>query len=318
MGNDIYDITTTHMKLGVAMPIPNSSFKYWDDPGTWVTPTDWTENTTFAGRHWTAYDADTAAATVVATGAPPGHSYNFTSLAKRFYNDNRGTPTTQDVYYHFPMYLFSMADPTGDVTIFLEVDSTAAMSSPTQTTLKIITVGAIDTDYQIYTGSVAASIASADKFCRLVVGFVGTGATSIYMDNLGVMFDPFSGDGYYELTDVFSVDAPQHPYQRFTVRDTTRLGNDVRIDPSGGAEKLQVTVTWQDESLAVYEKLKQFYDINHGTPDLPGLPLLLEPNLPGYPATFMCNMSDPAYPLNKQRNINNRYGGTVTFRGIWA
>jgi hypothetical protein len=132
------------------------------------------------------------------------------------------------------------------------------------------------------------------------------------------MFDPFSGDGYYELTNVYSVDPPRHGYGRFTSDSTTRQGNDVRYDSSGGSDKLRLTVRYQDEALTVYENLKKFYDINHGTPGLSGLPLLIEPNLPGFPSTFMCNISEPEYPLNMNRHFADRFGGTVTFTGIWA
>jgi hypothetical protein len=307
------------MKLGVAMPIPNHSFRYWDDAGTWSVPTAWTSSNIADTRNWTvAADGDRAGCLLVGSTCPDDSTYRLESTAKRFWNDNETTPTGQKAYYNIWTYVASLTTPgaNGSVRLLLVTDSTTAFPSPQYTNLKIIT--ATEAELTNHTGEVTMTSDATGKFCKFWFVLRDAAAISVTVDCCGVMFDPFTGDGYYELENVFSVDAPSHRYARFTSDSTTRQGNNVRHDSSGGGEKLRLTVRYQDEPLTVYENLKKFYDINHGIPGLPGLPLLIEPNLPGYPSTFMCNISEPEYPLDKQRYINNRYGGTVTFTGIWA
>ena len=131
------------------------------------------------------------------------------------------------------------------------------------------------------------------------------------------MFNPFStAAGYYQFTGFAEI--PSQGFRRFTQDSVNPVGSTQRFDPSGGAEKLRLTCQFEDELPDFYENMKRFYNINHGMPGVPPLPLLIEPNLPGYPPTFRCNIVGDEFPLDRQRARGNFYGGTITFEAVDA
>jgi len=317
--SDIYDITTADIKLGVAFPVPNASFKFWDDPGTWIAPQAWTKNNVSVLHLWAGYDDD-AAATILASSPPDDNTYNLESTVKRFLNDNRNYAISQ-VYYSIAINLTSLTTPgaNGSFRVVLGTDTESAFGdTPVYNVIKSLT--ATNAELTRYTGTATGlSIPAADVWCKVLLVARDAAAIAATVDNVGLMFNPLAptNSGYYEISNVRPVSPPRQGFHRFTQDTITRLGNVNRSDESGGAEQLRLTVVFENEAQAIYENLKKLYDVNHGIPGIPGLPLLIEPNLPGYPPTFMCNMSEPQFPLNPDATWGIRYGGSVTFTQVW-
>ena len=314
---DIYNgISVAMMKIGAALPILNESFRYWDDPGTWANAAAWAKTGVTVGRYWTGYDDDAAVA--ISDSSIPDDQTNFImSAGQRFWNDNALGFSSLTVYYSYAAFMQTLTGGGGNqrLQLHLQVDDTAAFASPTGTNIASQPTS-VDTTYTRYTGTSALTIGAADRWVRAKLIIRDAALMVMVVDNLGVMFNPFSpGTGYYQFTAFAEI--PDHSYDRFTQDQRTSTGRTRRFDPSGGAENLILTATFEDEDIAFYQSMKRFYDLNPGEPGLPGIPLLLEPNLPGYPPTFMCNIADRPFPLRRQGNRGNFYGGTMTFEAVY-
>jgi hypothetical protein len=320
---DIFDITVASMKLGVAVPVPNHSFKYWDDPGTWADPSKWTPNNSpTIARNYTGFD-DYSAVQISKVSAPADNTTRIESVISRIWNDNAAitmfSATMNKYYYSIAAYVSSLSGGGGDpgFKAQLVLDTAEAFPSPSYGTL--FSINSQTSELVLNTGAVThAGAGAGDKWAQVMLIVRDATTVMAVVDNVGVMFDPFDNNGYTELTNVFSSTPPGQDYRRYTKDAETRHGTTVRTDDSGGGEKLALRLHFENESLATYETLKRYYDLNHGTPGLPGLPLLIEPNLPGYPPTFMCNIPERPFPINQVSQGANRYGGSITFVGVWA
>jgi hypothetical protein len=317
---DIYDISISDMKIGVAIPIPNNSFRYWDNPGVWSDPTKWTENNLAAGRYWTGYDGDRAGCGIIGASIPDDDTWNLQSTPCRWCNDNdSATDTTiTTVYWGYAREIYSSSGGGTPALYFqLGYDSAEAFSSPVWTTLS--TTYSTGAEYYYNTGTKIVSGLDVDEpwaAVRLVLRDATVLAARI--DSVGVMVDPIGDNGYYELTSVRSVTPPDQAFTRYTQDGETRLGTTNRFDPSGGGEKLRLRLRFEHENITIYENLKTLYDYNHGTPGMAPLPLMIEPNLPGYPPMFMCNIEEKRFPLTRDSNWGDTYGGDLTLVGVWA
>lgn len=318
---DIFgNITIGDMKIGVALPIPNNSFKYWDDPGTWSAPSKWTPNNVGTLRHWEAYDGDRAAVQIAGASVPDDETYNLQSPPMRWWNDNDNTAytTITKVYWGCALYVYTLSGGGGNAGVYLQLgyDTDEAFPSPVWETL--VTSAGVTPDWVYYPSTKTTTSMTVDEpwaAIRLVLRdatLIGT-----RMDCVGMMVDPIGNDGAYTLTNVRSVIPPDQAYSRYTQDGETRLGTTNRVDTSGGATKLRLRVRFENEAIATYEALKRFYDYNHGTPGMAPLPLMLEPNLPGFPPMFMCNVEEKRFPLTRDSNWGNTYGGDMTFVGVW-
>lgn len=311
----MYDISDANMKLGVAFPVLNDSFKYWDNPGTWNVPTKWTLSNLSVSRNFTGFDDD-AALQLTASAPPASLTHYAASVISQYWPDSRALPAANmTVYYSWAGYAIALTGGAS-IVMWLQVDNAEAFSSPSASAIG--TIAATGSELAIVSGTSVITNTTADRWARVLAsGWNGTVASGV-VDCIGVMFNPFdTGAGYYELTGVRSVTGPSREFLRFTQRDTTRQGVDRRYDPSGGAEKRVMRVQLDREDIALVEMLKKFYDLNHGTPGVPGVPLLLEPNVPGFPPTMLCNIDDQAFPLDKQGNLANFWDGTITFRAVY-
>jgi hypothetical protein len=318
---DIFDnITIGDMKIGVALPVPNNSFKFWDDPGTWAAPEKWTKNNVGALRHFEAYDGDRAAVQIAGASVPDDETYNLQSTIKRWWNDNDGTAytTISKVYWGAALYVHTLSGGGGNEGAYLQIgyDDNEAFSSPTWETL--VSTSGVVADWVYYTGTKTTASMDVDEpwvGARLVLR--DATVISARLDCVGMMVDPIGNDGAYTLTNVRSVTPPDQVYGRYAQDGETRLGTTNRVDTSGGATKLRLRVQFQNETIATYEALKRFHDYNLGTPGMAPLPLMLEPNLPGYPPMFMCNIEEKRFPLTRDSNWGDTYGGSMTFVGVW-
>ena len=315
---DMYDTTVASMKIGVAVPVANHSFKYWDDAGSWVLPTAWTKANLTATRYWTGYDDLEAGLALAGASVPDDTTYRITQTnAQRFWNDDRPTPSPQDIYSSIAAHItFTSPGANANVQFMLSYDSTAAFPSVTEVELdswSADTTAALT----IHTAETVWDPANADKWAKVHISMTDATAIAARFDCIGIMFDPFTRDAYYELTNVWPVNGPEWRYGRGVQITKTPLGTHKAFDPSGGNEKIQLSFRLQDEDIDTYQALKQFFDINKGTPGLPGLPLLIEPNLPGLPPTVMVNFTDKAFPLARQNSRALRYGGTLNLESVW-
>ncbi len=317
---DLYDLALAKMKLGVAVPIFNESFRYWDDPGTWANPTAWTKNGIVVARSFTeAFDGDEAAVAISDSGGiPDDDTQALTGAVARWWNDNRAMPTNPVVFYWSAAirYVAFTGGTTHAFRFTMQFDDNQAFSSPggNNTMLQLTTVDAAMT---LRTGLKPINLGANERWARPVLSLRDATTASAVIDSLGVMMNPFNiSAGYYQFT-AFA-ETPSQRFKSYVEEQETTTGSTRRFDSSGGARKLQVVCQFDEEDLNFYEQIKLFWDINHGTPGLPGLPLLLEPNLPGYPPTLRCNMTDVDFPLDRQGARGSIYNGTVTFTAVDA
>ena len=317
----MFDINVAAMKIGVAIPILNNSFRYWDDPGTWLVPSSWTKNAGIVTlREWThAYDADDAAVYLVGSSVPDDNSVNLTSSTERMWPENhQGFPSGITCYYSWAVFINALSGAGANARVRLQigVDSAQDFSgSPQWTTLDDVL--ATDTEIRLRTGTAVLSVTAADRWARCLL--ILRDATSIQakIDCPAVMFNPFAPlVGYYAFTG-WADNGPPATFQRYHQMDDTRQGVTRTHDPSGGAEKLVLPLSFRDESAEFYENMHGFFNLNKGRPGLTGVPLLLEPNLPGYPPTMMCNIVENEFPLKRQAGASPWYGGTVTFKSVY-
>lgn len=317
---DMWDTTVAYMKLGVPFPIPNNSFRYWSNPGTWTSLEGWTAANLTLARKWTGYDDDSGV-TLTGSTIPADDTFYLMSTAKRFWNDNDNTtrPTSLDMYVSAAVWVVSYSGGTTPTfKILLETDATSAFSSATSYTIKSTALSGTASAYALETNSSNKTIPSTEKWARIKLVLRDATAMVINVDCVSVMFNPFGSGGYTTLTGVLSTSGPAHRERTFNQDTVGRLGNTRRYDPSGGARKLILPLTLERETQSTWETLHNYWSLNMGTPGLPGIPLIIEPNLPGLPPTIMVNIKEIDSPLTRQGTTADNYGGSITFESVYA
>lgn len=315
---DIYDTTVTHMKIGVAVPIVNPSFKFWDDPNTWSVPNGWTKANLTVGRYWTGYDGDQASLKLSAASIPDDYSYKIQSAPCRFWYDYHVLNTAQDFYWSLAgQATISGGGANVGAAIQLRTADTVGMTgSLTSSTLKSFTTTSA-AELVRFTGTANHNPSAGNEFADILMFLRDATVIFVYWDCIGVMFNPIDASGYYQLTNVFPANGPQFWYEKMGQLIKTPLGTHKRHDPSGGAEKIKLSLQFINEDITTYETLKYFHQLNWGTPGLPGLPLALEPNLPGLPPMLVVNWMDNDFPLTRDTTKAERYSGTCNFETMW-
>jgi len=319
---DIWDHTVAYMKLGVPFPIPNSSFRYWSDPGTWASLEAWTKNGAgmTIGRSWEGYD-DKAGVVLSGSSVPADETHNIASTIKRFWNDNDNTtrPTSLDIYTSAAIWVVAYSGgTTPQFKIVLETDATSAFSSAATYNLVVKNITGTDSAYVLNQSTVNKTVAATEKWARIKLVLRDATSMVVNVDCVGIMFNPFGSNGYTTLTGVLSTTGPEHRERTFNQDTVGRLGNTRRYDPSGGARKLILPLSLEHETLATWETIHKYWSLNHGTPGLPGVPLMVEPNLPGFPPTIMVNIKEVDSPLTRQGTTADNYGGSITFESVYA
>jgi hypothetical protein len=330
----IYDITVTHMKMGVALPIANNSFKYWDDPGTWAVPSAWTNKTPgnwTLSKHFVGYDDDRAALQVndtngIADGAFPNAMQGGDPAARRrWWPANEQVPgTSVAIYYSFAWgYVTTGPGPTDPLFLnSISLSDAAGSGAITGNVGTVVTTAQVVDFPTLETGTVVlGSITTSHRHCMFsaVKANDWTGTILAQIDSIGCMVNPFdwATDGYLQLTNVFPVNGPFFTYQKFSRLTRTPLQVAKRFDPSGGAEVIRLSVELRNESLTTYQNLKRFYDLNKGVPGIPGVPLAIEPNLPGLPNMMMVDITNNSFPLRRDSGRGTFYSGVFTFETVW-
>ena len=165
---DMYDIAVAKMKIGVAFPIYNESFRYWDNPGTWTLPTAWTNSGVTIARSFTdAFDGDESAVDLSDTAMPNDHTNNIASQVARFWNDNRAGFASLSCYYSIAMRLISVTTPGAafNCKAVIEWDSAEAFTTPGSANLAVVST--VDGATVLRTGVAAmAGITTSDRFSR--------------------------------------------------------------------------------------------------------------------------------------------------------
>jgi hypothetical protein len=225
---------------------------------------------------------------------------------------------SQKYYYAVAAkYICGTGGANKQISFFFDIGTSEAMGTVTNVIFLQWTSGS--GDLQVFTGDITTlATAPGYDYSRVKVAFRDiTSAWSLDLSSVAIMFNPFDGEGYYELTNVFPGNGPFWSYDKFTrlLRTNSQVG--YRYDPSGGAERTRLQMEFRNEDGDFYENMLRFYRINQGTPGLPGLPLALEPNLPGLPPVIMGNFMNQGFPLRRDGARANRYSGTFTFESIW-
>lgn len=321
----MYDISVASMKIGIACPIPNNSFRFWDDPGTWVDPSAWTATNVSVARQgkWTTfgtgYDDDRSMLYLYTSSAPDDTSYRLVSTPVMFWQaaDN-DLSTTQAYYYSLAAnYSIGTGGANKKVVLYMTVGTSSTLGTSSSAVIKEWTTGT-GGSLVLYTGSVTPTTSAGyDWFAfQAYIRNVST-LTYAYLDTIGIMFNPIDGTGYYTLTNVFPANGPSFAPEHFIETTRTPLGITRRYDISGGNEKYRIELELRDESATTYQYLKRFWDYNRGTPGINPYPLLIEPNIPSLPPTLMVNFVGNRFPLTRQTSRAQRYGGVVTFETIY-
>jgi hypothetical protein len=334
---DMYDISVTSMKIGVAIPIVNNSFRFWDDPGTWQDPTGWTAGggnvslyryqDPISNGYWLGYDDNAALRISDFATIPNDTTHETYSDTKRFWPDNAHTlASTLTIYFNMAWGFNNNATTPGGSALnhfVIQIGNNSSLASVQEVTLVAdVSASTAQTGFtlasgtkNISTNSGAAVWARARHVWR---DWTGVSRLDFQCDCIGIMFNPFDyTTGYLELTNVHPANGPVFTPQNFIRESKTPMGTSRRSDLSGGHEKYQLDFELRNESSTTYENLKRFYDINRGTPGIPGVPLLIEPNIPGIPPTLMVNMVGNQFPIRRQTSRAERYGGTLTFETVW-
>ena len=317
----MFDIPVASMKLGVACPIPNNSFKFWDDPGTWIAPTAWTMGTGIVPtRTWTGYDADRSMAKLQVIYAPDDFSRLVKSKGQRYWNANDADLHTSAQYFYYSFaatYAVGGGGANARIGVQFVVGDDEDLTNKYVSTFKTWTTGSSAT-LTLYTGTFAPIITPGHDFGQWRVYFTDlTVPSQIEMDCLGVMFNPLTNAGYLELTNVYPANGPTFAPENFLSISRTPTGTMKRFDVSGGAVKYRLDIELRDESETVYQNLLQFWYLNTGVPGVAGYPLLIEPNIPALPPTLMVNFVGNSFPITRSTARARRYGGVITFETVW-
>lgn len=319
----MFDIPVTSMKIGVACPIPNSSFKFWDDPGTWAEPTAWTIAagiSTISRSTTTAYDGDRSALYMGVGNAPDDFTSIANSQGQRYWsaNDANLDPTNQAFYYSLAAtYAVGSGGAHKEIRIQFAIGDDVDLTNKYTTTVKSWTTGTSST-VTLYTGSVTPIITPGYDFCQVRAFFTDLSSASyLTMDCIGVMFNPLTNAGYLELTNVYPANGPTFAPENFISVSRTPTGTMKRYDVSGGAVKYRLDIELRDESETTYQNLLNMWYLNTGTPGIAGYPLLIEPNVPALPPTLMVNFVGNSFPLYRSTAYARRYGGVISFETVW-
>lgn len=326
------------MKIGIAVPIMNPSFKAWDDVGTWSDPSKWDLNGTYltADRRREAFMPngrfegwdDDAALQLAVTQAPDDwthivHSNDDSGL--RFWpSEQFDLSTAQKYYWSFAgLFVVGTGGANKSIGFFFYVGDDENLSSVNSVQFTDYDGSSSPLFFDKYSGTMeggtAITTTNGYDFSRVSIGF--RDMTSLHyccVDNIGIMFDPFNGNGYYELTNVFATNGPAWRYQSFVKRKRTNRGTLRKYDPSGGAEPIRLSMELRNEEAETYEQMLRFYRMNRGVDGIPGVPLLIEPNIPGLPLTMMVDCVDQHFPMVRTNQRAKRYAGTFNFETIWT
>jgi hypothetical protein len=329
----MYDISVASMKIGVALPIANASFRFWDNPGTWTQPTGWVNKSSnwAISRHWTGYDDDRASMEVTDTNGiadaafPNAIESGDTLIRRRWWPANAlGPGSSVAVYYSFA-WGYSTGTPGVTNPLLLnnleisDQDGTPTSKGnvgPVVTTSDVLAFPTRETGTVVLT-----SVASTQRFFlfNALKANDWTGTVTAQIDSIGAMVNPYDWDnlGYLELTNVFPANGPNFAPENFVQSAKTPLGTVLRHDVSGGFERYRLGFELRNEPQSVYQNLRRFYDLNRGTPGIEGVPLLIEPNIPGMPNVLMVNMVGNSFPLRRTTAAAERYAGILVFETIW-
>ena len=326
----MFDITVASMKIGVAVPIRNHRFLYWDDPGTWQNCSQWKAiNSNFDELFryenpdgvFEGYE-DAAMLHVADNDAGDYwdhiiHGNNEEGIL--YWHPNQfELDINQEFYYVVAAkYATGTGGANKGISFFFDIGTTPAMTTSTnQIFLQWLTGSS---DLALFKGTMTTiTVIPGYDYCKVKLAIRDiTGIWQVRVSSVAIMFNPFDKTGYYELSNVFPANGPFFSYDRFTrlVRTNQQVG--YRYDPTGGAERIRLQMEFRNEDEDFYETMLKFYRLNHGTPGLPGLPLALEPNIPGLPPVIMGNIMNQGFPLRRDAARAQRYSGTFTFESIW-
>ncbi len=324
----MFDIAVASMKLGVAVPIYNPSFKYWDDPGTWADPSQWqnlssyfTINRSAVSGVWYGYDDD-AASTFVIASAPDDYSrliYSGDGNGVRFWpSEMFDLGGSQDFYWSLVAQVtLTTGGGNRKFNLFLQLGTDAAMGTRTDHGVTEWTSNQIDLTLENGTLS-SVSVTQTYDFARLRFAARDiSGTASLTLDCIGMMFNPWDGSGFYLLDKVFPANGPLTRYDKFArlIKTPTQVAH--QYDPSGGAEVIRLGMEFRQENQDFYENMLRFFRFNKGTPGVAGRPLALEPNIPGLPPMLVGNFLNPTFPLVRDTVRAERYSGTFEFETMW-
>jgi hypothetical protein len=317
----MFDIPVTSMKLGVACPIPNNSFKFWDDPGTWIAPSTWSMGTGIVPtRTWDAYDGDRSMLKLQIVSAPDDFSRLVKSKGYRYWNANdKDLHTSAQYFYYSFAATYSVGGGGANARIGVQfcVGDDEDLTNKYVSTFKTWTSGSSST-LTLYTGTFAPLIVDGYDFGQWRVYFTDLAVPSqMEMDCLGVMFNPGDNSGYVALTNVYPVNGPTFAPENFLSTSRTPTGTMKRFDVSGGAVKYRMDFELRDENETTYQNLLNLWYLNSGVPGVAGYPLLIEPNIPALPPTLMVNFVGNSFPITRSTARARRYGGVLTFETVW-